>query len=155
MANIYIPLNKKLVKEIDELIFSCIESGKYVHAGQTTDLRDKALEFCLVKNFLKKEKQSLYSLDKKGFELLDKDGYENYTKSIKQKKLDWYKIIPIILTVLLSYSTFYYANRNYNLKLKESRYLEFKALNDSLLKRVDSLKSELLNYKSKSLNQTK
>lgn len=65
----------------------------------------------------------------------------------KSKKLDWYKIIPIILSVIFGGLTLYFANLNYHLKQKQhqtdNRVYDLSNENKSLKKNVDSLNVEV------------
>ena len=80
----------------------------------------------------------------------------------KSKKLDWYKIIPIILSVIFGCLTLYFANRNYHLKQKQhqtdNRVYDLNSENELLKNNVDSLKvavRTLINMLSEEIGNNK
>ena len=88
-----------------------------------------------------------YRLTEKGIKARELGGHQEYEKFISKKPLDWYRIVPMFLTIIFGISAFYYANRNYNLKLKQTESTEKvteleKQIRESKSK-VDSLKTEL------------
>lgn len=99
-----------------------------------------------------------YRLTAKGIKAKELGGHEEYEKSIAKKPLDWYRIIPMWLTLLFGISAVYYANRNYNLKLIQTESTEKvteleKRIRKSNTK-IDSLEIELRSTKTK-LNKLK
>ena len=80
----------------------------------------------------------------------------------KSKKLDWYKVIPIILSLLFGFSTLFFANRSYNLEFEQNkvdtRVNGLENENAYLKSKVDSLNIQLNNSKninSESLSEQK
>ncbi|WP_442264552.1 hypothetical protein ACSIGC_09305 [Tenacibaculum sp. ZS6-P6] len=101
-----------------------------------------------------------YRLTEKGIKAKELGGHQEYEKFISKKPLDWYRIVPICLSIIFGVSAVYYANRNYNLKLKqteskektselEKKIIEFESKNDSLNKELRLTKIELEKLKNK------
>jgi len=88
----------------------------------------------------------VFGLTKEGIKAKELGGHLKYQNSLTEKPLDWYRLIPIILTVIFGSLTIYFAKLNYDLKMNQS---DVKKENDSLiiqnaylLKLVDSLTNE-------------
>ena len=101
-----------------------------------------------------------YRLTEKGIKAKELGGHQEYEKFISKKPLDWYRIIPICLSIIFGISAVYYANRNYNLKLKqteskerslelEKKIIESESKNDSLNRELRLTKIELEKFKNK------
>jgi hypothetical protein len=101
-----------------------------------------------------------YRLTEKGIKAKELGGHQEYEKFISKKPLDWYRIIPICLSIIFGISAVYYANRNYNLKLKqteskertlelEKKIIESESKKDSLNKELLMIKIKLKKFKNK------
>lgn len=94
-----------------------------------------------------------YRLTEKGIKAKQLGGHENHEKYIAKKPLDWYRIIPMCLTIILGISAVYYANRNYNLKLKQTeskeKVIELERKIILSESKNDSLEIELYSTKNK------
>jgi len=101
-----------------------------------------------------------YRLTEKGIKAKELGGHQEYEKFISKKPLDWYRIVPICLSIIFGISAVYYANRNYNLKLKqteskektlelEKKLIESESINDSLNNELLLTKIELEKLKNK------
>jgi len=75
-------------------------------------------------------------LTEKGIEAKRIGGYFKYLDSLKPKK-DWYKIIPIILTIFFGTLTIVFTVLNYNLSIKKDKSIQE---NQILRKQNDSLR---------------
>ena len=79
-----------------------------------------------------------FKLTRKGIDLKESGkGFNEFEKSLNKKPLDWYKIIPIILTILFGTLSAYFLKANYDLKVNES----------SLTIQNEFLKEGLVSYK--------
>lgn len=87
-------------------------------------------------------------------DFLKNGGFEKIESDLKRKPLDWYKIIPIILTFVFGLSTFYFASVNYDLRLKESRVPALENEIDSLKNKLNRLESKLIEYKKEQQKTT-
>jgi hypothetical protein len=72
------------------------------------------------------------------------NNFESYLESLNKNPLNWYKIVPIILTIVFGSISFYFLKANYDLKVSESNLIK---TNDSLTNDNENLKSELLIHK--------
>ena len=131
----------KTLDEINSEIFNLVKKEKEVKYNglyRRLKINDQRLRISIAK--LKNEYKlisvanQVLSLSKEGEKYKD---FNSYIKSLKVKSFDWYKIIPIILTIFFGSCSVYYLKSNYDLKVNES----------NLLKSNDSLKYQLLIYK--------
>jgi len=82
---------------------------------------------------------ALHTLTEKGRLVKSKGGYFNYLKSI-EPKTDWYKIIPIILSIVFGISMAVIGVLNYKLNKDKDR---FSIEKEQLNKQIDSLKEKI------------
>lgn len=115
------------------------------------DLSSRVERLGVIYKYFDKVDHFEYRLTEKGIKAKELGGHEEYEKHISKKPLDWYRIIPICLTVLFGISALYYANRNYNLKLKQTesseKITELKKQITHSNSESDSLKIELRSTK--------
>ncbi|MFD1163079.1 hypothetical protein [Hwangdonia seohaensis] len=168
---------KILIKYVDELVndflnspFQDFTTNEFLNESQRfrtenmkkserMDLEDSIMDFGLKKKLFKIVEGRILMLDEKGIELKDfGQGYLKFEKSLKSKPLDWYKIVPIILTVVFGCLNLYQKSEYSGLK---NRFEILKSDFDSLTVERDSLKIELnrlnnkqIEYKDKSLPAT-
>ncbi|WP_209406391.1 hypothetical protein [Pseudozobellia sp. WGM2] len=114
------------------------------------DLCDEIREFGLRNGYLIQigkpaNNSGYFNLTEKGLDLKNfGKGHLKFVKKLNSKPLDWYKIIPIILTIVFGSVSAYFLKANYDLKLNE---LNLREINDSLIKNNGNLKNQLLIYK--------
>lgn len=130
------------MKDIEQLcseIFSIVKENKSIHNEKLYELIENAS-----KEDINEARNLLilhYGLITKGFNLkLDEKGlkyntFDDYLKSQKPSP-DWYRIIPIVVSIIFAGSTIYFANKSY--KQKESHF--------SYVKESDSLKIQISSY---------
>lgn len=145
----------KSLEQVNSEIFNLVKKEKEIkYDGLDSKLKTSDLR---IRESIKKLKDEyklivvirrIISLTEKGEKHKD---FESYIKSLDKKLLYWYKIIPIILTVIFGSATMYFLKANYDLKVNESSLTD---INSSLTKDNETLKSELLIYKD-SLGQLK
>ncbi|ASO05415.1 hypothetical protein [Arenibacter algicola] len=76
-------------------------------------------------------------------------GFKKLYKELNKKSIDLYRAIPIFLTIAFGISTFYFAKKNYDLKIKESRVTELEIEIDSLKKMNEKLRTEIKIWSTK------
>lgn len=82
-----------------------------------------------------------FKLTEKGLELRKYGkGHKKFDKKLSTKPLDWYKTIGLIFTFVFGCSTFYFANKNYNLNLNK---LDLEKENVDLVHQLDSCNTKL------------
>ncbi|WP_203259002.1 hypothetical protein [Hyunsoonleella ulvae] len=109
--------------------------------SQKLDLADQIEIFGLKEKLFKKQEGHILLLDEKGIELKSfGKGYLAFKKSLKAKPLDWYRVVPIILTIVFGCLNLY----------QKSEYSGLKNRFETLKKDSDSLKNEYNSLKVKS-----
>ena len=81
-------------------------------------------------------------------------GFKTLYRESNKKSIDLYKTTPIVLTVIFGLSTFYFAKKNYDLKIKESKVIKLETENDSLRITNKKLESEIKILKNKVESKT-
>ena len=81
-------------------------------------------------------------------------GFKKLYRELNKKSIDFYKVIPIILTVIFGLSTLFFAKKNYDLKIKESKEIELEKENDSLKRTNRKLETEIKVWKNKIESKT-
>tara|TARA_R110002167_G_scaffold366420_1_gene596496 strand:- start:12969 stop:13472 length:504 start_codon:yes stop_codon:yes gene_type:complete len=76
-------------------------------------------------------------------------GFKKLHRESNKKSIDFYKAIPIVLSVIFGLSTFYFAKKNYDIKIKESNVIELEKENDSLRITTKKLEAEIKIWKTK------
>ena len=141
-------MNEKKISDIIEEVFQNIKEN------ESLDVKD----LLLIKNSSKKSIYIAIKILKEDYELIyvsattctltpNGEKYEHvksYISSINTKKRDWFKIIPIILTIIFGSSTTYFSIRDYHLK---NNYQSLIKVNDSLNNEVSACKNRLLSQK--------
>jgi len=92
------------------------------------------------------------SLTEKGKELkISKLGFVKFTKKNKAKKIDLYKIVAIILTIVFGVLNVF---QKYDYRELKNNYDFIKSERDSLKHKLDDLNNKTVEYKARSLSDT-
>ena len=78
-------------------------------------------------------------------------GHLKYENSLNEKSLDWYKIIPIILSVLFGLLNVY---QKYDYNLLKTDYNSLKTQRDSLKEKLSDKSNKMIVSKEKPLKDT-
>ncbi|WFB67068.1 hypothetical protein [Chryseobacterium sp. WX] len=112
------------------------EFPKHEQRAKVNTIFSEALDIMVDYGYIERNYNTMYVVMKElGIQVKEAGGYYKYLES-KKEKIDWYKIIPIILTSIsvISVITFGLLNQK-----KTKRTEELEVNNKILIKRIDSL----------------